>query len=834
LATIQKTLARAIVHHQEGRLPEAGQLYQQILARNPRHPEVLNLLGVLAWQQGHNQEAIRWVQEAIAIDGQAADYHSNLGLFLHGLGRMEEALAALDRAVALNPHHPQAGFHRGNTFHSLKRYLEAADSFRGYLEANPQSAEAQNNLANALLAAGSTEEAATHFEKALQLRRNYPEAWNNFGMALRALGHSAEAEKCFRSSLEQKPGFAPALGNLAELLQQSNRKDEVVDLCRLLLQQNPACHETWNNLGNALQSLAELEQARDAYERSLSLHPDYFPAHSNRGNVLFRMGRYEEALASHQKALSLEPHSVEALNNAAVVLRSLNREPEAARLFERALRLVPSHPHTLTNFANLHRDQGRTEDAIALLRRAVDRHPGVATSWNSLGACLSEQGEVAQAIGCFERAMQLDPAYHQAHSNLLLNLHYIPYDPAELFQRHIEFGRAHRSSRGFNFFNTRDPERPIRIGYLSADFRRHSVAWFLEPVLAAHNRASFELYCYSTVRRPDEVTARFREIAGAGWRDASGLSCSLLAESIHGDSIDLLVDLGGHTADNNLLVLAQKPSPIQFNWLGYANTTGLTSVDYRITDSWADPPGATDSWHTETLLRLPCGFSCYQPPAEAPSVTALPSQSGNPFTFVSFNNFAKVHEPVLDVWAAILARLPGSRLLLKSRGVSGQGTVQKVRSRMACHGIDPSRIFFSGLLDRMSDHLACYDSADIALDTFPYNGTTTTCESLWMGVPVVTLSGSHHASRVGVSLLSRLGLQDWIAPSPDDYVLLAVTKATNSAALTELRATLRDRMRASSITDAASFTAALERAYRDAWRRWCAQFPKGNTPVREI
>jgi predicted O-linked N-acetylglucosamine transferase (SPINDLY family) len=431
-------------------------------------------------------------------------------------------------------------------------------------------------------------------------------------------------------------------------------------------------------------------------------------------------------------------------------------------------------------------------------------------------------GLTQEAEQCYYRALQIRPDYAKTYHALLIAANYHSDDPERIMREHLAWGEHHRSLKPEEnrFANPPDPQRRLRLGYVSPDFRTHSVAFFLEPLLAHHDPATVEVYAYAHVPRPDAVTERLKTRV-QGWRDIHGLSDDQVADLIRQDRIDILVDLAGHTANNRLLVFARKPAPIQVTYLGYPNTTGLTAIDYRLTDALADPPGETERYHTETLIRLPHGFLCYQPPSHAPAVAPPPAAVNGYVTFGSFNNLAKVTPKVVEVWARILKAVEGARVVMKNKSFSDAATRERCHEQFIRHGIERERIALRDRLTALEDHLGLYHQIDLALDTFPYHGTTTTCEALWMGVPVITLAGHTHAARVGVSLLTRVGLPELIAQNEDDYVERAVALAQDLPRLTELRATLRQRMTQSPLCDAPAFTRNLEAAYREMWRGWC-------------
>jgi protein O-GlcNAc transferase len=406
---------------------------------------------------------------------------------------------------------------------------------------------------------------------------------------------------------------------------------------------------------------------------------------------------------------------------------------------------------------------------------------------------------------------------------MLLALNYDPPDADSVFNEHVNWGNRHGNGGGISFAqrNLREIDRPLRVGYVSPDFYLHAVTFFFEPLLAHHDRSKIVPLCYSETRKPDAVTARLRSHS-AQWRDIYGMSDAQVVSRIRADEIDILVDLAGHMGDNRLTVFSGKAAPIQVAWLGYPNTTGLTTIDYRLTDAVADPPGLTDRYYTERLFRLPRGFLCYQPPVSAPAVGAPPFRMKRGVTFGSCNNLSKVTFGVIGLWSAILRAVPGSRLILKAASLTDIPTREPYYREFEKHGIPRDRLDFRGINWKLADHQSVYNEIDVALDPFPYNGATTTCEAMWMGVPVITLAGNVHAGRVGASILAQMGLTDLVAESLDDYIRIAVELAKDPTRLLELRASLRDRMTTSPLCDAKAFALAVEDAYRTMWRNWCS------------
>ncbi len=449
----------------------------------------------------------------------------------------------------------------------------------------------------------------------------------------------------------------------------------------------------------------------------------------------------------------------------------MGKLPAAVNYFQKALELDPHNPQINNSLANSLQRMGEFERAIDLYYKVIQLQPTNAEAHNNLGRALKLQGRVEEAIAYYQKAVELEPSNPVYHSNFLLALNYTcKLSPAQIFNHHQQWEQKHalKISRPLVYSNPPQPGKRLRIGYVSPDFHIHSVAYFMLPILQKHHPQIVEIFLYSDVTNPDSLTSQFQQLAHH-WRNILGLTDLEVSELIQKDQIDILVDLTGHTGQNRLLVFAHKPAPIQITYLGYPATTGLSSIDYRLTDGYADPLGKTEAYHSEKLFRLNDCFLCYQALSEPP-LSEPPCMRNGYLTFGSFNNLAKVTHQVVETWAAILQAVPQAKLMLKYRGLGEVKTQQLWLERFAQYNIKAERLLLTNRIPAHSEHLSAYNQIDIALDPFPYNGTTTTFEALWMGVPVIVLAGSSHVGRVGVSILSNLGLVDWIATSRDGYI----------------------------------------------------------------
>jgi len=560
------------------------------------------------------------------------------------------------------------------------------------------------------------------------------------------------------------------------------------------------------------------EHARaEAYCRqALALDPKRAEASFNLGIALRSQGRFAEAREAFGRATELKAAYSEAMDALAHAHIALYDWPAAARVLNEIIAIWPRKAEMRNNLGIVYQAMGRIEDAIASYEAALSINPHLTVALNSLGSAHQGRGDFERAEHYYRQCLAAAPGDLQARSNFLMLLNYLPDAKADaVFAEHLEWGRVAegRMPPLERIAFDRDPQRRLRVGYLSPDFCEHSVASFIEPVLKHQDRSRFQIWCYSNLPMPDETTQRLKGYAD-GWRDIDKLSDGETARLIRDDRIDILVDLAGHTANSRLAVLAARSAPLQMTWIGYPNTTGLATIDYRITDGIADPEGE-EAYYSETLLRLDGCFLCYQPPPDAPEVAPLPALAKGHVTFGSFNNFSKINPGVLQLWSAVLKQVPGSRLLLKCPALTDADTRARVSAALAQLGIGAERVDLLGHTRTREEHLALYARVDIALDTFPYNGTTTTCEALWMGVPVLSLAGQRHAGRVGASLLTAAGLAGWLAETPESFVATAQARAADVAGLARLRGSLRGQLSDSSLCDAAGFVRRLDNAM---WR----------------
>jgi predicted O-linked N-acetylglucosamine transferase (SPINDLY family) len=678
--------------------------------------------------------------------------------------------------------------------------------------------------------AGRVAEAEAIYRHILAAQPNCPGALHELGVIVGQSGQLEEAMALIRRAMTASPENAGYHCDLGSFQQTGGQTDDAIASYQRAISLDPAYAEAFYNLAIAWKSKGNPDNAMACNQRAVGLKPDLVEAHNNLGILWKERGQYDLAIASFRTALKLRPDYAEAHNNLGAALRDTGQTDEAIACYQRALLLRPDNAQTHNNLGTAWRDKGQIDKAIACYQQAVTLQPDLLGAHSNLGNVWKAAGQLDRAIECYQRALALDPNFVEAHDNLLHALQYHPdTDRRSLF---LEFqnwnGRHGEPLRRFieDHGNDRDPERQLRIGYVSPDFRDHPVGRFMLPLLAGHDRNAARVFCYAEVFVADEMTAKLKSQAHA-WRSTVGLSNEQVARAIREDKIDILVDLAMHTADNRLLVFARKPAPVQVAYLASLGGAALDTIDYRLTDRHLDPDAADDRYYMQESIRLPGTYWCYQQSLAAEAVHELPAIAAGRITLGCLNHFAKVSADTLRTWATLLDRLPTARLLLH---IDHGSQRDRVNQLMAERGIAADRL---ELLPHVSpaEYFQIYHRIDIALDPLPFAGGTTTCDALWMGVPVVTLAGRTAAGRAGVSILSSAGLPELIARTPQDYVQIAADLAGDLPRLAAMRSTLRQRMQSSPLMDADRFARDIEAAYRSMWRTWC-QTGTRNSPAR--
>ena len=823
-------LAIAISLHQQGQLAQARQAYGAILASDPSKAAVHHYLGLLEHHSGNLMPALQHLQRAVQSDRAEPFYWVNLGNLLKDLQRPQEAEAAYQRALAQQPADALALYNLGHLYQLYGRWSEAATSFGQATAAQddfilawqklaamelrgsrreqalaaaeravalaPDDATSWFHLADALGRFERWPESLEALERSLALQPQFAEAWNNLGLARKQQGDLAGAKAAFEAALEQAPPSDPANASLAA--------------------------ETCSNLAQLELDAHQLQAAQQWSERALALDPQNAQVQFTKGNVLNALGQYELAASALRLALELQSDFPEALNNLGNILLNLRCHSESIAIFERAIAQRTDYAEAMANLANAQREASYPDLAEQALLEAIRIKPEFAAAHSNLGNAYFDQGKVDLALESYRRGIELGQDDRDFIPNYLFALNYSPSaSDADLAAETRRLCKAKYD----DFLGEPAATAPagvhaiaarrLRVGYVSPDFWMHPVTRFMMPLLEHHDRSRFEVFAYSSRYLKDGMTAEIAKRV-EHWREVHQLDDAALADLIRADGIDLLIDLTMYTRDCRPALFARKPAPVQITYLAYVGTTGLAAMDYRITDGVLDPPDSPVLPFIEQPLRLPrCWWSFSVPPpvVAIPAVVPPPCLSQGVISFGSLNNFVKVNEEVRALWAELVASVPGSRLVLH---------IKETRARLglleffAERGVASDRITLIGYQNG-PDYMATYGQIDIALDTSPFAGGTTSFDALWMGVPLVTLAGERSSSRGGASILTSLGRPDWIARSPEEYIAIAQRLGADPQALAAIRSGLRAELQASPLMDNAGFTRELEALYLQAW-----------------
>ncbi len=589
---IDQELRTAVQLHQSGQFDKASEIYNKVLTVNPNHADALHLLGVTKHQAGQHEVAVDIIRKAISVNPRNAFYYNNMGIALKEQGKSEEAILAYRAAVEISPDYMEGHINMAMALKEQGKRDELIECYRNILRIRPDYAEVYNTMGIALKSKGELDQAIDCYLKVLEIRPDYVEAHINMGNALKMKGEKEEAISCYQKALEIKPDYAEAYNNMGAVLEDQGKQDEAV-----------AC-----------------------YRKALEFRPDYAEASHNTGNVLKKEGKLEEAIEYYRKAVEISPAYAEAYNSLGIALKENGKIDEAIECYRKALEIEPKGTGAYYNMGNALGEQGKADESVKCYQKALEFKPEYAEAYVNMGNVLKNQGKIDESIESYRKAMEYKPEYHQAHSNFLFTLHYKHgYSLDWMYEEHCRWDEIYGKPLAEKILphtNDAEPDRKLRVGYVSPDFRSHSCAYFIDPLFRGHDKNQVEIFCYSEVPKPDDVTKRIEDISDH-WYKTVGKSDEEVANQIREDRIDILVDVAGHTANNRLLVFAQKPAPIQVTWLGYPDTTGMSAIDYRLTDALADPEGDSDKYVRESPKRLSEGFLCYSPLYTTPDVGEL-------------------------------------------------------------------------------------------------------------------------------------------------------------------------------------------------------------------
>ncbi len=810
---------------EQGRLQEAAQCYRQALAASPYDIGALVNLGFVLSELEQYVEARSPLQKAALLDPKQDDALYILGTIERATGNQDKAIEHFGATLALRPDFSLCRLDLCRLLFERGFVQEAREVVNTGIAIDPNSADLHYYLGNLHNEARELDEAVACFQKALALQPNYAPAYqglamahSNLGTALQAQGKFDAAAAAYRRALELRPDHAQAHCGLASVSHSQGRLNDAIQSYKTALSLQPDFTVAWVNLGNVFQDLGALPNAIDSYQAAIALEPTIAEAHNNLATALQAQGKLSDAVTSYETAIELKPNYAEAHCNLGTVLAALGDNPAAITRYRLAISMAPDYADAHSNLGNLLQSCGQLGAAHESYTKALSLTPDSATAHRNLGGVFQEMGEHDAAIESLQHALTLKPDCAIAQFMLLFTLNYHPDKSAqEIFAAYRDYdqrvGLPLRSSWR-EHGNSRDSSKRLKVGYVSPDFRQHAVRHFLEPLLAHHDKRQVEVFAYAELSMEDAMTARYRGFADH-WVPTVGLTDEMLAERIRADEIDILIDLAGQTAKNRLGVFARKPAPVSMSWLGFGYTTGLSAIDYMLTDSASTPEGSEDLF-AEQPWRLTTPGYAYRPANGMGHVSSLPAQDRGFITFGTLTRSVRINHRSIRVWSQILHRLPGARLVVDSSNYRDESMRNALLDKFSAHGIGPERL-------ELGFHSPPWDvlrGMDIGLDCFPHNSGTTLFESLYMGVPYVTLAGRPSVGRLGSSILQGVGHPEWIADSEDEYVELAVALASDLPKLAALRAGLRAQMQASAVMDEPAFARKLETAYREMFSRW--------------
>jgi predicted O-linked N-acetylglucosamine transferase (SPINDLY family) len=825
--TRSEQLENAIRLHQAGQLQPARQLYQAILATpGPDYADAHHFLGMLEHQAGNMPIALEHLTQAVHLDSSKDFFFINYANLLKDLGRFDESERAYLRALELQPVNPITHFNLGHLYQMGSKWQQARSSFGQAVQGQPDFFLAWTRLAAVHLHLNDLELARQAAQTAITLAPDQSSGWFHLADCQGRVKQWVESCESLEKAVSLQPVFPEAHNNLGMTYHELGRPDQARQSFMKALEQDPRFADPCINISKLEQVGGTLEDAGNWLVRALELRPDSPQAHFAMGNFLVKLGREQEGASHLRQAIILKPDFADALNNLGNILLTLQRHDEGLEAFQRAIACRPDYHEAYANMGNLHREARFPDLAEEALLQSIRLKPDFAAAHSNLGNAYFDQGKIDQAIESYKKGIDLGQDDQEFVPNYLFALNYsAKLSAAEIGAEHQRLCKQKYAALGRNtppHPNTRDPNRRIRVGYVSPDFWMHPVARFMLPLLEHHNKEGFETFAYYTRLLRDGITEHCARRAD-NWRDTHGNSDEELAALIRQDQIDILVDLTMYSRDCKPGLFARKPAPLQVSYLAYAGTTGMEAIPYRLTDIHLDPPGQPTPGFHEEPLRLPVCWWNFQVPPEPqvrmPEVSPPPCLKNGYVTFGSLNNFVKVNPVTRLAWARLVASVPGSRLLLHMK----QSRIREdVLGFFEKNGVSSDRITIIGYQDGPS-YMRTYGTMDIALDPFPFAGGTTTFDALWMGVPVVTLAGDRPVGRGGLSILSTLGHPEWVGHSIDGYIAVAQKLASSPDQLAAIRQGLRVEIQNSPLMDSARFAREVEKHFRDIWQKWCTQ-----------
>lgn len=821
-------LDHAIAKHQARQVPQAIDLYRQVIEREPDNARAHYLLGSLLSRLGAHKPALELLRRALVLQPAAPSCWASLGDLLIKIKQDAKAVEAYTQALKLKPDYIEARRQLVVLHREANRLDEAHQLVIAALEQEPRGFDWWTALGDIHFRRGQIDQAHDAFRQAFTIDQERPEAHRNLGLVFLEQQKIGWAIGAFTSTVRLAPDDYESYFLLARAQEKGSQWASAEANYRKAYGLRRGFLPALTGMATAMRALGRPQDALAALHRAAAINRDDRGVVHGMAVTLRALKHFRESLAWVETLLGLEPDNADHWLLKGELMRSLKRSEEAEPLFRKALELRPNDGWILQSMAYLYKDLDDPQRSLEVSLQAHEIAPADVGAMLCIGNAYNDLVQPHNARQWFEKAYA-DPVGASQESGFLFNQNYhYAHSDASLSACHRRWAERWAdpvTPENPTWHVVPDPDRRLRIGYLSPDFGLHPVAYFLESLIGNHDRSRYEIFCYShQLREPDEMTRWYREHSDR-FIEVQDLGDEELADLIRRQKVDVLVELAGHSCGNRLPAVARRPAPVQVEWLGYIHTTvGMKAMDYRLSDPVADPEDQDpDVWCPETVYRLPHGHHCYTPPYDFPDVDPLPAQQKGYVTFGSFNNVMKVTPDTIRVWSDILKAVPDARLILKNRLLGAEVNRRYFQGLFRDNGVDPERVDLVAMSKTNIDHLKLYGQIDIALDPFPYNGATSTCEALLMGAPVVALRGWRHSARMAASILTHAGLGDWVADDEAAYVELARARAADLPALAQLRAELRPRFQASPLSDGRAFARDVETAFRHMWSHWCAQ-----------
>ncbi len=790
---IEKLLAKGLELHKSSKILEAHKIYCEVLQVEPENFTAMQLIGLACIQVNNHQDAINFLEKAIKINSKFVACYVNLGIAFQSLNRFDEALVNFDKAINIDPYNIQAYSNRGISFYSLKRFTEALESYDKAISINPNYADAYSNRGNVLHELKLYEEALKCYDKAIKIKPESPDAYLNRGNTLCDLKRIEEGLKSYEKSIAYKPNDA----------------------------------SLYYSIGNAHQSLKNFASALACYEKGINLNPNHVDCFLNRGAVLQKLKRFEEALDSYNIALTIRPDYAMVLSNRGFLLKELKRFDEALDSFNKALEIDPKYKKSHTNRGLVLLELNRYDDAVEAFKVAITLDTNDAQSHYNLGVVLHEQGKHQEAVNSYRKALEIEPEHTAYHNILWIKSTTGISNPADYLLEAKKWEKICLINPNNQFnsatFIKRKPlvGRRLKVGYVSGDFYTHVISYFIEEIFRQHDRTRVEVFAYYANSVSDNTTTRLMSYA-EHWFSVFDLSNTEFYERINEDEIDILIDLAGFTGNNRMAVFAKRAAPVQVHYLGYPGSTGLTQMDYWIGDKILTPMEIQHHF-SEKIWQLPRVWISYFSSSQAPEIKWVPADDGS-ICIGTFNKIEKLTDETIVLWSKILEAIPQSFLLFNTRKLSDAGNRERLLNWFNKYGISKERIKLKYPNAQSNENfLSAYDELDIALDPFgAASGGTTTCDALFMGVPVITLvkEGNSVASRISASILHAVGHSEWVAKSETEYLDKVVALASDVEQRKGLRLNQRKRILESPLCDTAGLSKLLENTYEAMYKRW--------------